>query len=72
MSAQLKACEKYAKKNGLIIHKIFKDEGISGAAELDRQGLMDALTNFKKETSFYVLKRPLARGDHIRSSRTCQ
>ena len=67
MSAQLEACEKYAKKNGLIIHKIFKDEGISGAAELeDRQGLMDALNELQKGDILLCAKRDrLARGDHM-------
>lgn len=67
LSAQMEACEKYAKKNGLIIHQIFKDEGISGAAELeDRPGLMQALDAIKKGDVLLCAKRDrLARGDHM-------
>lgn len=67
LSAQMEACEKYAKKNGLIIHQIFKDEGISGAAEFeDRPGLMQAIDAIKKGDVLLCAKRDrLARGDHM-------
>lgn len=58
LEAQLDACENYAKRHGLEIHKIFRDEGISGAAELeDRLGLMEALKELKSGDILLVAKR---------------
>ena len=58
LGAQMEACERYAKNQGLSIHKIFRDEGISGAAELDdRHGLMEALNELTKGDIFLVAKR---------------
>jgi site-specific DNA recombinase len=67
LSAQMDACEKYAFKHGLTIHQVFKDEGISGAAELkDRAGLMAALGELKKGDILLCAKRDrLARGDYM-------
>lgn len=67
LSAQLEACERYAHKNGLVIHQIFKDEGIGGAAEFeDRPGLMSALDTLGKGDILLCAKRDrLARGDHM-------
>ena len=67
LNAQLASCEAYANKNGLAIHKIFKDEGISGAAELeDRPGLMGVLNELQKGDILLCSKRDrLARGDHM-------
>lgn len=58
LEAQIESCENYAKRHGLTIHKIFRDEGISGAAELeDRLGLMDVLNELKKGDALLVAKR---------------
>ncbi len=49
LEAQLDACESYAKHHGLTIPKIYRDEGISGAVEMEhRPGLMEALNGLKK------------------------
>ncbi len=67
LQAQMDACEKYAKSHGLTIHMIYKDEGVSGAAELeDRPGLMSALNELQKSDILLCSKRDrLARGDHM-------
>lgn len=58
LGAQMEACERYAKSQGFSIHKIFKDEGVSGAAELDdRPGLMEALNELTKGDILLVAKR---------------
>ncbi len=67
LEAQEKAIKDYAKKHGHAINRIFRDEGISGAAQLDeRTGLMDALNNLQKGDILLVAKRDrLARGDNM-------
>lgn len=67
LDAQLDACQKYAQKRQLEIDRVFKDEGISGAAELDgRPGLMEAVNELKKGDILLVAKRDrLARGDQM-------
>ena len=67
LGAQMDACERYAKKNNLIIHQVFRDEGMGGADELeDRVGLMEALDTLKKGDILLCAKRDrLARGDHM-------
>jgi DNA invertase Pin-like site-specific DNA recombinase len=67
IEAQLKAIEVYAEKNGCKITSIYRDDGISGAAQLeDRVGLMDALNNLGKGDILLVAKRDrLARGDNM-------
>lgn len=58
LEAQLESCENYAKRHGLTIHNTFRDEGISGAAEMeDRIGLMEALNELKKGDVLLVAKR---------------
>lgn len=58
LEAQIEACESYAKRQGLTIHQVFRDEGISGAAEMeDRLGLMEALNELKKDDVLLVAKR---------------
>ncbi len=58
LEAQEKAIKDYAKKHGHTISHIFRDEGISGAAQLDeRTGLMDALNNLQKGDILLVAKR---------------
>lgn len=58
LEAQLNACQTYAQRSDLEIHRIFRDEGISGAAEMeDRPGLMEALTELRKGDVLLVAKR---------------
>ena len=58
LDAQLDACSAHAKRRGLEIHQVFRDEGISGAAKLDeRPGLMDAISSLKKGDILLVAKR---------------
>lgn len=64
LEAQMYACENYAKRHGLTIHQIFRDEGITGAGLEDRHGLMEVLSDLKKGDVLLVAKRDrLARGD---------
>jgi len=67
LDAQLNACESYAKRHGLTIHKIYRDEGIGGAVDLeDRPGLMDMLNDLEKGDTLLCAKRDrVARGDHM-------
>ena len=58
LEAQLEACKNYVKHHDLSINQIFRDEGISGAADLeDRHGLMEALNELKKGDILLVAKR---------------
>ena len=58
LEAQMEACENYAKHHGLAIYQTFRDEGISGAADLeDRHGLMEALNELKKGDILLIAKR---------------
>lgn len=58
LEAQMEACNNYAKRQGHTIAQIFRDEGISGAAEMkDRHGLMEALNGLKKGDILLVAKR---------------
>lgn len=58
LEAQLDSCQKYAAQHGLFIHQVFRDEGISGAAEMeDRPALMEALNELKKDDILLVAKR---------------
>ena len=67
LEAKLNACENYAKRQGLTIHKIFRDEGIGGAVDLEnRPGLMDLLNELQKGDVLLCAKRDrLARGDNM-------
>ena len=67
LDAQIESCENYARRNDLFIHKFFRDEGISGAAEIEkRPGLSEALNELKKGDVLLVAKRDrLARGDNM-------
>jgi DNA invertase Pin-like site-specific DNA recombinase len=67
LDAQLSACENYAKRQGLPIHQIYRDEAISGASDLEgRPGLMEALNSLKKGDILLCAKLDrLARGDHM-------
>jgi len=68
LDAQLESCERYAERNGLTIHQVFKDEGISGSGKNkddlglesaigDRPGLMSAINEIKKDDVLLVAKR---------------
>lgn len=67
LDAQLSACENYAKCHGTSIYQIFRDEGVSGASELeDRIGLMNLISELKKGDILLCAKRDrMARGDHM-------
>lgn len=67
LEAQIEACERYAARNGLTIHQVFKDEGISGSAKIeDRPGLMSAINELKKDDVLLVAKRDrLARDTYV-------
>jgi DNA invertase Pin-like site-specific DNA recombinase len=67
LEAQLESCERYAERNGLTIHQVFKDEGISGSAKIeDRLGLMSAINELKKDDVLLVAKRDrLARDTYV-------
>lgn len=68
LEAQLESCKRYAERNGLTIHQVFKDEGIGGSAknsdDLDlesaignRPGLMSAINELKNGDVLLVAKR---------------
>lgn len=67
LEAQLEACERYAEKNDLKIHQVFKDEGVKGSTEIeDRPGLMSAINELKKGDILLVAKRDrLARDTYV-------
>ena len=66
LEAQQDTCESYANQQGLSIHQIFRDEGISGASKLEsRHGLLDLLQELKKGDVLLVAKRDrLSRDSH--------
>lgn len=59
LNAQLDSCRAYMKRSGLNEdHTIFSDEGISGAAGIDkRPGLLDAINSLSRGDVLLVAKR---------------
>jgi DNA invertase Pin-like site-specific DNA recombinase len=58
MDAQLHACQTYAKRDGMEINHVFKDEGISGGKELkDRPALLEAISQISRGDTLVVAKR---------------
>ncbi|MBF0547514.1 MAG: recombinase family protein [Candidatus Riflebacteria bacterium] len=58
LNAQLDICKNFASRNGGEISGIFSDEGISGAASLDKRlGLLSAISSLEKGDNLLVAKR---------------
>lgn len=58
LNAQIDACIKWADGQGMAITKTFSDDGISGAASIEkRNGLMSALNELGKGSILLVAKR---------------
>lgn len=58
MAAQTDACQTYAERQGWEVGGVFMDEGVSGAAGLDkRPGLLDAIASMAKGDILLVSKR---------------
>jgi len=58
MAAQSDACQAYAERSGLEVAASYSDEGISGAAGLDkRPGLLDAIAALGRGDVLVVAKR---------------
>lgn len=58
LQAQLNACQQYATQHGLSIDRLFREEGISGAAKLEkRDTLLELLGELKKGDILLVAKR---------------
>jgi DNA invertase Pin-like site-specific DNA recombinase len=66
LDAQINACIEYALKHGQTLTNIFKDEGISGAAELEkRPALLEAISSLEKDDVLLVGKRDRVGRDPI-------
>jgi len=67
LEAQLKACRTAAERIDLEVAKVYQDDGVSGAASLDkRKGLLAAIDALEPGDVLVVAKRDrLARGDVI-------
>ena len=58
LEAQITQCEAYAKKMGLELSRIFRDEGFSGTLELNkRPALLEAIASLGKGDILLVAKR---------------
>lgn len=58
LDAQANAINGYAKKNGVNVFEIFRDEGLSGAIALDRRpGILNAISVLAKGDILVVAKR---------------
>ena len=66
LDAQRHAIEQHCKKNGLTLCSVFPDEGVSGAASLDkRPGLLGAIAAITKDSVLIVAKRDRLARDPI-------
>ena len=63
--AQIKSCQDYCKKLGIILSGTFTDEGLSGNLPFDkRPGIFEAINSLEKGSVLLVAKRDrLSRGD---------
>ena len=69
LDAQRHAIEQHCQKNGLTLCNVFPDEGVSGAASLDkRPGLLDAIAAITKDSVLIVAKRDRLARDPIVSA----
>ncbi len=58
LSAQINSCQKWADLQGLPLHSVFSDEGISGSTGIEkRPSLMDAINCLEKGDVLIVAKR---------------
>ena len=69
LDAQRHAIEQHCQKNGLTLCNVFPDEGVSGAASLDkRPGLLEAIAAITKDSVLIVSKRDRLARDPIVSA----
>ena len=58
LSAQRDACQKWAEEQGMVVDRVFSEEGISGSTSLEkRPALMEAINQLEERDVLLVAKR---------------